>query len=577
MAFDYSKLPHEFKRRYLPAVLAFDWPSLSRIFEELSSRQVGSATELERWLSDEAEFDSFVYEQRTVRYVNNSRQTDDREFRKAFEEYTEELEPRIKVAKFGLLKKYTSSPFRVSLPRETYSMEDRRRQNAVAIFRPENVDLERQEAALSQNYQRITSAMTVNFRGEERTLQQMSKFYEEPDRTIRKEAWTLADARALADHESLDMVYDQMVQLRDRIALNAGFKDYREYIFVRKDRFDYTPADCLRFHRAVEEHLVPLSREIDKQRKGDLGVETLYPWDLRVDPKGRPPLSPFEDGTGLVGRASKVLAKVDPQFSGYFARMVDLQLLDLESRKGKAPGGYQEEFTEAKFPFIFMNAARRDSDVRTLLHECGHSFHTFLMRDKELPYFNANANLPLEFAEVASITMEIISGEHYEGAFYDSAEAKRSNLEEAISNVKLFTWVATVDAFQHWVYTHPGHSHEERAKAWVETFGRFGGAESFDGLETSRAFRWQRQLHIFEVPFYYIEYGIALTGALGIWGRYRKDRAGAIEAYKRALSLGSSRSLPELFEAADLRWDIGPQALKGFADELRSAIGEYGE
>ena len=423
----------------------------------------------------------------------------------------------------------------------------------------------------------MAGAMTVNFRGQERTLQQMSKFYEETDRAIREEAWRLADGRALADREALDSIYDEMVLLRDRAAKNAGFGNYRDYVFVKKDRFDYTPDDCLRFHEAIEESFVPLSREIDKVRRETLGIDTLRPWDLRVDPESRSSLSPFEDLAGLVGGAAKVVAEIDPQLSGFFSRMADLELFDLESRKGKAPGAYQEELTEVRLPFIFLNAAKRDNDVRTLLHESGHSFHTFLMREKGVPYFNGGANIPTEFAEVASMTMEIISGEHYQGVFYNQRDARRSNWEEAVSNVKLFTWVATIDAFQHWVYTHPGHSHEERARTWVDTFNRFSGLENYESLETSRAYRWHRQLHIFEVPFYYIEYGIALTGALGIWTQYRRDRRSAIDLYKSALSLGASRSLPELFAAAGLEWDLGPGAVRKFADELSSAIKEYGE
>ena len=555
--------------------MKFEWGELSRLYQEMAGRNLGSLSDLEHWLADESEFDAYTYEQRTIRYINSTRQTDNPDFTLAYERYTEELEPRLKVAKFGLLQKYAASQFRALLPRETYGLEDLRRKSALSVFRPENVELERTESTLAQKYQRTVAAMTVNYRGQERTLQQMSKFYEEPERRVREEAWRMADQRALADRGTLDVIYDQMVKLRDKEARNAGFDNFRDYIFVKKDRFDYTPSDCIGFHRAVEEYLVPLSREIDKEKRERLGVDTLRPWDLRVDPGGRQPLSPFEDATGLVRGAAKVVEQIDGKLSSYFGRMSELELLDLESRKGKAPGGYQEELTELKLPFIFMNAAKRDNDVRTLLHECGHSFHTFLMRDEGLPYFNGGANLPLEFAEVASISMEIISGEHYQGTFYNEQDARRSNWEEAVGNVKLFTWVATIDAFQHWVYTHPDHSHEERAKAWVDTFNRFSGLESYEGLEASRAYRWQRQLHLFEVPFYYIEYGIALTGALGIWTRYRRDRREAIESYKGALSLGASRSLPELFRAAGLEWDLGPRALNQLADELRSVLRGY--
>ena len=577
MVFDYTALPREFKRQYLPQHIRFEWDELNRVFEELGKRPVGSEAELERWLLDEAELDAYMYEQRAVLYFNSTRQTDNPEYSKAYEDYTELLEPKIKLSRFELLNKYTASPFRFQLPKQIYGLEDRRRQSAVSIFKEENVVLEKEDSALSQKYYKTTGAMTVTFHDQERTLQQMSKFYEVPDRAVREEAWRLSSQRALTDSETLDSIYTEMVTLRDKIARNAGFDNYRDYIFVKKDRFDYTPDDCAEFHKGVEEAIVPLSRDIDRDRAELMGVDVLRPWDMQADPAGRDALRPFDQVPALVSGAKKVMSQVDTELSSYFERMVDLQLLDLDSRKGKAPGGYQEELAEVRLPLIFMNAVGKDDDVRTLLHECGHSFHTFLIRKAMLPFFNGGANMPNEFSEVASMSMEMITGEHYEGAFYDKKDAKRSNWREVVGNVKLFTWVATIDAFQQWVYTHPVHTKEERARAWVATFNRFCGLESYEGLESNRACRWQRQLHLFEVPFYYIEYGIALTGALGIWFHYRRDPKDAIEAYKSALSLGCARPLPELFEAAGVGWDFGPGALRRIAGELRSAIKEYGE
>ena len=577
MVFDYSALPREFKRRYLPQDMKFVWDDLNRVFEELDSRPLSSEADLESWLLDEAELDAYLYEQRAVRYFNSTRQTDNPDYTKAYEEYTEFYEPKLKLASFKLLQRYVASQFRGQLPGQVYGLEDRRRQSAVSIFREENVDLEKKDSGLSQEYYRTTGAMTVSFRGQERTLEQMSKFYEVPNRAVREEAWRLSSGRALVDSEALDSIYSEMVALRDKAASNSGFDNYRDYIFVKKDRFDYTPADCEEFHKGVEEAIVPLSRDIDRARAERMGIDVLRPWDLEVDPAGREALRPFDQVPALMSGTARVLARVDTELSSYFQRMVDLQLLDLESRKGKAPGGYQEELSEVRLPFIFMNAVGKEEDVRTLLHECGHSFHTFLMRKAMLPFFNGGANMPNEFSEVASMTMEIITGEHYEGVFYNREDAKRSNWKEAVENVKLFTWVATIDAFQHWVYTHPVHTKDERAKAWVATFNRFCGLESYEGLESSRAYRWQRQLHLFEVPFYYIEYGIALTGALGIWSRYRNNPKDAIEAYKSALSLGCARSLPELFEAAGVEWGFGPATLRRIAGELSSAVREYGE
>lgn len=577
MVFEYASLPREFKRRYLPGDLQFKWDQISPIFEELRRRPLRSGADLENWLLDEAELDAYLYEQKVIRYFNSTRQTDNQDYSREYERYTEILEPKLKLASFELLKRYVTSRFRGDLPRQVYGLEDRRRRNAAAIFREANVELEKTESALAQKYFRTTGAMTVVFRDQERTLQQMSKYLEEQNRSLREEAWRLTTSRALADREALDTIYSEMVALRDSIARNAGFDNYRDYIFVKKDRFDYTPEDCERFHKGVEEWMVPLSREIDRARKETMGIDVLNPWDTAVDPAGRPPLRPFEDVGGLVSGSRKVLRSIDPELSSYFDRMVELQLLDLDSRKGKAPGGYEEELAELQFPFIFMNASGKDIDVRTLLHECGHSFHTFLMRKMMHPFFNRGANLPSEFAEVASMSMEMITGEHYEGVFYGREEAKRSNWRECVDNVKLFAWVATIDAFQHWVYTNPTHTSDERTKAWIGIRSRFCGLESYEGMENSRAYQWQRQLHLFEVPFYYIEYGIALTGALGIWARYRKDPKDALEAYKSALSLGSARPLPELFAAAGLDWDFGPVALQRLAGELRSAVKEYGD
>jgi oligoendopeptidase F len=577
LVFDYSALPREFKRHYLPEDMKFEWDYVNGVFEELGKRPLGSAEDLEKWLLDEAELDAYLYEQRAVRYFNSTRQTDNPDYTKAYEEYTEFFEPKIKLASFKLLQKYVNSQFRARLPKNVYGLEDRRRQSAVSIFRERNVDLEKQDSALSQKYLRTTGAMTVSFRGQEWTMQQMSKFYEVPDRGVREEAWRLANQRALTDSDALDSIYTQMVALRDETARNAGFDNYRDYIFVKRNRFDYTPDDCEEFHRGVEDAIVPLSRDIDRARVERMGVDILRPWDMLVDPAGREALRPFDEVPALVSGAMKVMAKVDTELLSYFERMVDLQLLDLGSRKGKAPGGYQDELADVRLPLIFMNAVGKDDDVRTLLHECGHSFHTFLMRKAMLPFFNGGANMPSEFSEVASMSMEMITGEHYEGVFYDKEDAKRSNWKEAVDIIKLFTWVATIDAFQHWVYSHPVHTKDERAKAWVATFNRFCGLESYEGLESNRAYRWQRQPHLFETPFYYIEYGIALTGALGVWSHYRKNPMDAVEAYKGALSLGCARPLPELFEAAGVEWNFGPGALRRIAGELRSAVMEYGE
>ena len=572
MSFDYGALPREFPRHHVPADLKFDWESLSKLYDELKQRELPTRQDIERWLNDESELYAVVAEERSLRRVRNTTQTDNPEYERAFLQFIQELEPKLKQARFELDKKFVASPARDQLPRDYYRVMVRNRSNSVALFRPENVELEKQDSELKTRYEKISAAMTVDFRGEERTLNQMVRFYDDVDRKVRMEAWELSERRRLADADALDQIYEEQVKLRASMAKNAGFDSFRDYTFSKLERFDYTPRDCYDYHDAVEKHFVPLRRQLDKERMEKLGVETLRPWDMTVDPQGRPPLRPFNGAAELVRGCSKVFQMVDPVFAGYFSKLVDLNLLDLESRKGKRPGGYQSTFTQLQLPFIFTNAVGRDNDVRTLCHEAGHSFQTFLLREKDYP-FDYLYGYGSEIAEVASTSMELISGTYFEGVFYNADEARRSNLEEYSQMVWLFCWVATIDSFQHWVYTHPDHSREERKQEWVRLFHRFLGLESWAGYEEFERNRWQRQLHLFEYPFYYIEYAIAALGALGIWTTYRREPKEAIAAYRRALSLGGSKPLPEIFGAANLSWGFGPSNVKGYADELRAAIG----
>jgi oligoendopeptidase F len=417
--------------------------------------------------------------------------------------------------------------------------------------------------------------MTVLYDGQERTMQQMGRFLEEPNRNIREETWLLSESRRQKDRDTLNHVYDQLIALRQRIAENAGFDNYRDYIFRKKERFDYTAEDCFSYHEAVEKYIVPLMHELDRERSRGLNVEPLRPWDLAVDPKGLPALRPFKTSSELIQGCVKVFDKVNPEFAAELRRMTSLDLLDLDSRKGKAPGGYNMELSEVRLPFVFMNAVGRDGDVWTLLHESGHAFHVFAMRDKGFPYQYRSENVPLEIAEVASQAMEIIGGEHLEGTFYSKEDAARSKREHLASIVKLLAWIATIDAFQHWIYTHPNHTREDRQDQWVKLRKRFGGAENWGGYEEFLESQWQRQLHLFEVPFYYIEYGIAFMGALGLWTRYRKDPRAAISAYQRALALGGSKPLPELFKTAELPFDFGPRTIEPYAKELRNVLVQH--
>ncbi|MFQ5951503.1 MAG: M3 family oligoendopeptidase, partial [Candidatus Geothermarchaeales archaeon] len=411
-------------------------------------------------------------------------------------------------------------------------------------------------------------SMSVQYDSREQTLQQMARYLEETNRETRKEAWELVERRRLQDRHTLNKIYDKMIELRDNVARNAGFPNFRDYAFLRLERFDYTPEDCFRFHDTVERLVVPLHRQLQTKRQQRLGIETLRPWDLLVDPEGLPPLRPFDEVDELVGGSRRIFRSVDSELAGFFDRIYDLGLLDLDSRKGKAPGGYQATLAERRLPFIFTNAVGRDSDIRTMLHEAGHAFHTSLTRDEPL---NDYRHAPMEFAEVASMTMDLIAGESLE-AFYGPDEKARSKRDHLEGIVRLLPWIATIDGFQHWVYTNPEHTASEREEFWLQLHGRFGGVESWEGYEEILRNQWQRQLHLFQVPFYYIEYGIAQLGALGLWLEWRRDPGVAVAAYKRGLSLGGSTPLPELFAASGLRFDFGPETLKPVAEELRSEL-----
>jgi len=359
-----------------------------------------------------------------------------------------------------------------------------------------------------------------------------------------------------------------MLILRDRIGKNAGFDNFRDYAFRMRHRFDYGVAECEQFHRAIEEVAVPFYRELQQRRRERMGLDTLRPWDLAADPLGREPLKPFKESAELVSGCGEIFNRLDPVLGEQFKFMADHQLLDLESRKGKAPGAYSHGLMELRVPFIFANAVGVDNDVITLLHECGHSFHTMACREDPLVSYR---HAPIEFCEVASMAMEFLGGDLLE-AFYSADEVARSREKHLESVVMIFCWVSAVDAFQHWIYTHPGHGADERADAWVEIRRRFGGIEDWSGYEDEERFSWHRQLHIFQVPFYYIEYGIAELGALQIWARAADDPADALKKYREALMLGGSRPLPELFEAAGIRFDMSSDTLAPLIDKVRAEL-----
>jgi oligoendopeptidase F len=546
-----------------------EWAQVEPLFSNLLARKPSSPQELEQWLLDYSELSAALSEEEAKRYIAMTSHTDDPVCEAAFQKFVEEITPRCKPLGFAAEKAYLANPHLASLPEKRYAVLKRKSGNLVNLFREKNVALETQDELLAKDYHKIRGAMTVKVDDKELTLQQAAKLLEQPDRALRQQVWEKMAARQLADKEPTEQIYDKLVALRVEMAANAGFPNFRDYSFRRRERFDYGAEDCFRFHDGVERAVLPLARKIRAQRQQLMGLDKLRPWDLGVDPLNRAPLAPFATTAEFVQGTREVFNRVHPALGEQFQFMADQQLLELENRKGKAPGGYQSSLEERRVPFIFMNAVGRDMDLRTLVHEGGHAFHALAAREEPIVDYR---HAPIEFCEVASMGMELLALPHL-GVFYKNAadfeRAYRSRLEDL---VLLLPSVALGDAFQHWIYTHPQHTREERAAQWLALANRFNAGVDWTGYEAERAFQWHGILHFFALPFYYIEYGFAQTGALQVWMRSLDNYQEAVQRYWDALTLGGSRPLPELFAAAGARFQFDYESLKPLTDAVEAKL-----
>lgn len=572
----FDPLPAFRPRRFVPSDIRLGrWPEVSPLFDRLEEKITLCQTpsDLEQWLLDWSELSAALDEESALRSIAMTCHTDNAEAERAYLDFVEQIDPQTKPRQFLLSKTYLAHPLRLQLPRPRYAVFDRDTQLHVELFRQENVPLETEEARLGQQYQKLGGALTVQFRAEEMTLVQMARFQEEPDRSVRCETWELVARRRLQEAEKFEDIFDQLLRLREQIARNAGFSNYRDYAFRARGRFDYTAENCRQFHESIEEEVMPVVRDLQAERRDKLGLTKLRPWDLAVDAQSRRPLQPFTGISRLIEGAGQIFQQVDPELGRQFADLDRQHLLDLDNRKGKAPGGYQSTLSEARLPFIFMNAVGLQRDVETMLHEAGHAFHALAVRNEDLyPYRSA----PIEFCEVASMSMELLGSEHLE-MFYEDVEARRARRDHLQSIVHIFPWIATVDAFQHWIYSNPAHTREQRRAAWLDLMDRFGGDVDWSGFEKVRVNLWHRQLHIFLYPFYYIEYGIAQLGALQVWANSRQNYRRALIRYRDALSLGGSVPLPELFSAAGCSFDFGQGTVRPLIELIRRELRRFAE
>lgn len=562
-------------RRFLPHDLDMgDRPSVERMFDELEARDIADAGALEQWVHDLSELEAAISEEGAWRYIRMTCDTRDDEASLRYQAFVNGVQPMVEERMDRLHRKLVRSPFIDQLTSHGYAVYLRGLREQVRIFRDANVPLQTELRNLAQEYSATIGAMNVTWKGETMTLPRAGALLEGTDRKEREAVYRLIAERRLQDREKLDELYGRMLGLRQRIAENAGFTNYRDYAYAALGRFDHHPSAALDFHAAMERAVVPVVERMERERRKSLSVDVLRPWDLQVDPSGKPPLRPFSSGQELLALAQQVFGKLDPYFAECLGTMQSMARLDLDSREGKAPGGYNYPLYETGAPFIFMNAVGTTDDVVTMLHEGGHAVHSFLSHPLPITGFKS---FPSEVAELASMGMELLTMDHWHLIYPDPEELRRAKRDQLERVLSILPWVATIDAFQHAVHTHPEWTVAERSRAWVETHARFAGAVvDWQGLEEQRASLWHKQLHLFELPFYYIEYGIAQLGAIGLWLNYRRDPMAAIAAYTRALKLGYTKPLPEIYAEAGIRFDFSEGHVRTLIDEVAGELDRLG-
>jgi len=554
---------------------ATKWENIEPLSNDLLERKLSCADCLESLISDSSELSEHVSEAGALLYIGMTCDTESEEKKESFLEFMSNIRPKLSEFSDALNRRIVGHPSIGDLP-SRYDIMLRGMKTDVEIFRKENIPLGVRQTELVTESQTINGAMTVVFEGEERTFPQMSKYLESNDRSQRQAAWMAMSARRMEDSERLSEIFDELISIRHQMALNAGFESYTEFMFRAMHRFDYSIDDCLEFHQSVESVCMPILVQINKDRSEALGISELCPWDVNEkggsgpDIHGRDPLRPFDDVGEMVEKLSEMFHEISNDLGVKFDKLVEMDTLDLDTRKGKAPGGYQYYLEKSRVPFIFMNAAGLQGDLETMIHEAGHAFHSMYCGHLELI---DERDYPIEFAEVASMSMELLTQPWWD-KFYDSEEASRARRTHLEGVVFLLPWIATIDSFQHWIYANPGHSREERAEVWLSIRDRFGSEMDWTGYTDFRELSWQQQGHLFGVPFYYIEYGIAQLGSLQLWKTQMSDPQKALDDYARAMSLGNTRTLPDLFSAADLKLGFDERHFLSLMGTVENALAE---
>ena len=564
------EIPTRPTRKFVPENLVINsWNKIKSLFDDLVNRDISSGLELEQWMVDQSELSAVLEEDMAWRYIKMNIDTTDKELGEKFSFWIKEISPNTAPYSHKLNLKLVNSPYLKDLDKEKYRIYLRSVKKQIEIFREENIPLFTTMEEKQQEYGAISAKMSIEVDGEKITMQKAAQLLKSTDRDKREEIYNKISSRRLQDEKLLDNLFDELIVLRQKIAENAGFENYRDYMFASMGRFDYTPKDCFNFHDAIAQEIVPIINSFEQRRKNKLGNIAYKPWDTAVDVYGLPPLKPFEGGTELTDLSIECFNRLRPYFGECLATMKSMKHLDLESKTGKAPGGFMYPLYEIGVPFIYMNAVGSQRDLVTMVHEGGHAVHSFLSRDLPLTEFKST---PSEVAELASMAMELLSMDHWDVFYADAADLKRAKLEQLEKSLETLPWVASIDKFQHWIYT-TKHTAQERKIKWLEISAELGNQIiDWEGSENMHANLWQKQLHLYEVPFYYIEYGMAQLGAIAMWRSYKELGEQALDNYMDALKLGYTKTIGEIYESAGIKFDFSAKYVQELANFIKKEL-----
>ena len=563
-------IPTRPKRHFVDENLEVkSWSQIENYFQQLLDADIQSVSELEQWMLNRSELESVLEEEQAWRYIKMNIDTTDEELSKAFRFWITEISPNVAPYSHQLNLKVANSPFVGDLDQGKYRIYLRGLHKSIEIFREENIPLFTEMETKQQEYGAIAAKMTVEVDGEKMTMQKAAQFLKDTNRDKRKDVFVEMSKRRAQDTEKLDVLFDDLIALRQQIAKNAGFDNYRDYMFAAMGRFDYSPEDCYDFHDAIEKEIVPIIETFDEERKNKMNVSSYKPWDTSVDAEGKAPLKPFSDGEDLIDKSIRCFHRIKPFYGQCLSTMKAMKHLDLESKEGKAPGGFNYPLYEIGVPFIYMNAVGSQRDLVTMVHEGGHAVHSFLSSDLALCDFKST---PSEVAELASMSMELISMDAWDEFYSNEQELNRAKTEQMQKVLEGLPWIAAVDKFQHWIYT-TNHTADERRQEWKNIMSKLGSSVvDWNGHEDALLNLWQKQLHLYEVPFYYIEYGMAQLGAIAMWRSYKEIGAKALDNYDNALALGYTKSIGEIYETAGIEFNFSQPYVKELATFIKTQL-----